>query len=213
MAIWTLTVMTFCVFGNLYVLISSLRNKSIKLDRVTVTIIRNIALVDLGFFLNMVLTLVSIIQNSWQLGHLMCIISNYWSLYFGIAEICLIYSLNLSKLNVLLYPLHAKSRKKITGVFISAALWVIPLFNVIPNIFLGRIVEFRLSFFRCEGYFEGRFFKLIPLINVVLFMLVPMLLVAVGIVSLLLYLRRVSGLQSSGVTMPREPRLRRGAPS
>ena len=41
-------------------------------------------------------------------------------------------------------------------------------------------------------------------------MLVPMLLVAVGIVSLLLYLRRVSGLQSSGVTMPREPRLRRG---
>ena len=199
LAIWTLTVMTFCVFGNLFVLISSLKNKSIKLDRVSVTIIRNIALVDIGFSVNMAVTLVSIIQNSWQLGHLLCIISNYWSLYFGIAEICLICSLNLSKLNVLLYPLQAKSRRKITGVFISAAMWVVPLLNVIPNIFLGRIVEFRLSFFRCEGYFEGRFFKLIPLINVVLFMLVPMLLVAVGIVWLLLYLRKVSGLQRQGI--------------
>ena len=199
LAIWTLTVMIFCVFGNLFVLISSLTNKSIKLDRVSVTIIRNIALVDIGFSVNMALTLVSIIQNSWQFGHLLCIISNYWSLYFGIAEICLICSLNLSKLNILLYPLRAKSRRKITGVVISAAMWVIPLFNVIPNILLGRVVEFRLSFFRCEGYFVGRLFKLIPLINVVVFMLVPMLLVAVGIVWLLLYLRKVSGLQRQGI--------------
>ena len=78
-------------------------------------------------------------------------------------------------------------------------MWVIPLFNIIPNILLGRVVEFRLSFFRCEGYFEGRLLKLIPLINVVVFMLVPMLLVAVGIVWLLLYLRKVSGLQRQGI--------------
>ncbi|KAL5267389.1 hypothetical protein ACHWQZ_G004434 [Mnemiopsis leidyi] len=199
LAIWSLTVMTFCVFGNLFVLLSSLRKKSIKLDRVSVTIIRNIALVDIGFSVSIGLTLVSIIHNSWPFGHLICVISNYWSLYFGISEICLICSLNLSKLIILLNPLRAKSRKKIMGVFISSAMWIIPLFNVIPNIFLGRLVEFRLSFFRCEGYFEGQFFELMPLLSVVLFMLVPMMLVAVGIVWLLLYVRKVCGLHRQGI--------------
>ena len=198
-AVWLLLVISLAFMGNTFVLVSSLRSKSIKLDRISVTIIQNIAITDICFSAHMGVSLVSVFADSWPFGELICMISNYWSIYFGIMELTLICALNISKLTILISPLQARCRRKSTAVLICGAIWVIPLANILPSIALGRLVEFRRSFFRCEGYFTGRFYKLLPMVNMLVFMVFPMLIVAVGMGVLIYIVRRIEGIRRQGM--------------
>ena len=77
--------------------------------------------------------------------------------------------------------------------------WCLPLLQIIPSILLGRTVAFRLTYFRCEGFFLNRFAKIIPPLTALCAVVLPMLIVTVCIVRLLFYLAKVRGLQKQAV--------------
>ena len=135
LATWCLLAMTTSLIGNSIVLLSSLKYKAIRLDKITLVLIENIAIADMGYACYIASTLTSIIANRyyappqsyyhrtvakllsrdlyfprWMFGDVMCSVFNYMHLYFGMAEMFLICALNISKLSSLLFPLQARAR-------------------------------------------------------------------------------------------------------
>ena len=198
---WCLATLVASMGGNTLVLVSSLKYNALRLDKITLVLIENIAVADLGYACYIISTFTSVIANRWVFGELFCKVFNYMHLYFGMAEIFLICALNLSKLTSLLFPLRARIRSKRTGVYIVSVVWCLPLIHIIPSIIFGRTVVFRLTYFRCEGFFAniGLFSKIIPMMTVVCAVLLPMVIVLVSIVWLLFHLAKVRGIQKQSV--------------
>ena len=200
MGAWCVLTFTMAITGNATVLTASLKYNAIKLDKISTTIIKNIALADFGYSIYIMCTLVTIICDEWVFGDILCQVTNYMHMFFGISEIYLICALNISKLHCLLFPLQAMSRSVERGRLIAMAMWsVMPLFYLTPALFLGRVLAFRHSYYRCEGYFEGPA-NIFPFFAAVLFVVMPMLAVLVAIVWLLYYVRTaIKGLQKQSI--------------
>ena len=202
-AMWCLACITFAVLGNSMVLVSSIKYNAIKLDNISIALIQNIAFADIGYAVYVTTVLVSVIENKWILGDILCSITNYMHLFFGISEIYLICVFNVSKLHCLLFPLQARHRSRTTGHLLALGVWcVMPIFYLIPaQLLTGRKESFRLTFFRCEGYFTipGKFTKIFPFLSVVFFILLPMLVVLIAIIWLLQYVRKVQSLQRQSI--------------
>ena len=200
--LWCVASITFATLGNSMVLVSSIKYNAIKLDNISIALIQNIAFADIGYSLYVITVLISVIENKWILGDILCTVTNYMHLFFGVSEIYLICAFNVSKLHCLLFPLQARHRSTRTGRVIALAMWcVMPLFHIIPTQLIYRTETFRLTYFRCEGYFTGTgmLAKIFPFLCVVFFILLPMLVVLIAIIWLLQYVRRVQGLQKQSV--------------
>lgn len=199
MGLWSAATSAMALTGNMTVLVASLKYNAIKLDKISTILIKNIALADMGFSFYIMSTFVTIVTDEWVFGDLMCYITNYWHMFFGISEIYLICAFNISKLHCLIFPLQARVRSPNTGRLVALAMWsVMPLFYLIPAILMGRVVTFRHSYYRCEGYFEDPEIKF-PFFASVFFILLPMIVVCIAIVWLLFYIRGVTGLQKQSV--------------
>lgn len=202
MGLWCLLTSFFAFTGNVMVLYASIKHNAIKLDKISSVLIKNIALADIGYSIYIVITFVSIVNDGWVFGNVLCDITNYMHLFFGIAEIYLICALNVSKLHVLLFPMQARVRSAKSGQLIAIAMWsIMPVFHMIPAIILGRVQTFRLSFYRCEGYFTGvsKIEKFFPMYAALCFVIMPMLVVVIAIIWLFYYVRKVQGLQKQTI--------------
>ena len=157
-------VITWCVvagvsslLGNLILLISSLVANTLKLDKVSVILIQNLAATGLGFTVFIILpTIGSAATQTWIYGRELCVVTTYALYILGFMTTYLIASLNVSKLTVLLFPLRARLRSRRNGLILSVTLWAITIILVVVRgVEETRDITYNPLVFAC--YFDYRF--------------------------------------------------------
>ena len=139
LTVWCLLAGTLSLLGNLTLLLSSLVDNALKLDRVSVILIQNLAATGVGYTLLIILpTAGSALAQRWVYGGGLCVVTTYVLYVLGFMNTYLIGCLNLSKLTVMLFPLRARLRSRKLGYIIAATLWVIT-----TALFLVRIIWFK----------------------------------------------------------------------
>ena len=197
---------TFCALvsipGNTSVLVASGWYHAIRLDNVSVILIRNLAAADLVYAITVILpTTWSVLQQKWVLGPFLCNVQFFLGYLTCLAGVILVCTLNISKLTTLLFPLHARTRAKRTGRFISLLIWGIILVALLPVVLwvVTGLVEFSSSSFKCDGTYDasnGQWW--LPVYSII-FGLLPIILVVVTTVWLLHFVKKVRGLQKQSV--------------
>ena len=130
---WSIFTLTLCVPGNLLVLISSIKYQAIKLDKITVILMNNVAVGDIGYALFWVLpTIYSIATDKVLLDNfthgVSCKLLVQARYIFAAVSIFSMVSLNISKLTCLLFPFRSRLRTKRAGYKLVVFLWVLELF-------------------------------------------------------------------------------------
>ena len=106
---WCLVTGIFSLLGNLTLLLSSLVSNVLKLDKVSVVLIQNLAVTGIGFTVFIILpTVGSTVEQEWIYGNGLCVVTTYVLYVLGFMTTYLIASLNISKLTVLSFPLRAR---------------------------------------------------------------------------------------------------------
>ena len=120
----------FGILGNGVVLYSSLRYNAIKLDKVSLVFVRNLALADILYAVfTVVPSFVAYASRDWVLGPVYCFVSAQLSLFPGLVNSLLVMIIALYRL-VLLYSPFTIPRC-IHARVLSAGLW---LFSLSPTI-------------------------------------------------------------------------------
>ena len=198
---WCLVTGIFSLLGNLTLLLSSLVSNAIKLDKVSVVLIQNLAIAGIGFTVFIILpTVGSTVEQEWIYGSGMCVVTTYVLYVLGFMTTYLIASLNISKLTVLSFPLRARLRTKKCGAVISVTLWVIVIILIIVReVISKRSIIFSPLVFAC--ILDFRFKAPSPFEQVTLYsnLLVPLGLIVATAIWLMLLIRRVRTLTRHGV--------------
>ena len=148
---WCTLVLLGCLTGNTIILLATVRSKAIKLDRTSLVFIKNIAVSDiLTGFVAVHPTLASLIHGTWPYGTVACHIFHYLQVPVFLSAVLLICGLHLSKLHVLLFPLHALGRTSRPGHVISAAIWLLCLVTPVTQIIVDyKRVVYDDRIYRC----------------------------------------------------------------
>ena len=110
LALWC--ILTFCsaFFGSLVTLWASVTHHAIKLNTISVHIIKNIAIADLGFAIFVIAPItLAIITKKWVFGTTHCIITALLLQFFAFVDSNMICALSVSKLLLIVMPLKANS--------------------------------------------------------------------------------------------------------
>ena len=124
---WSVVAALLSIIGNTVLLFASIRRHAIKLDRITIVLLENLAVGDLGFvFFTILPRAVHILQNNdgTLFGHeLLHKITVLPRLVCTAINISLIPILNFCKLLCLLYPLRVRNYRYKDGYKLVAVLW------------------------------------------------------------------------------------------
>lgn len=202
---WTVLGTLVAVTGNTVVLVSSLKYNAIRLDRISIVLIRNLAIADLGHGLYIMTTVPLIVTQSNVYGDLPCYILSTFSNFSMGASFVFVSALNASKLSTLIFPLQSNMRRYRRGRRISYTIWfLMTVFIVVislPALLPGNLnVIYSSASLRCFSrfYSTGPVSILVPLIAMV-FLLVPLLVVMVTTFWLLGYVARVRGINRQAI--------------
>lgn len=125
MIVWSISIFITSLIGNTVVLLATLRYNAIKLDEISVVLIRNIAVADLGVAIYVVSTLPGIITRKYPYSDFFCAFSKTWLYSCLMTEVVLVAALSISKLLWILKPLQALSRSKKNGRIIASLIWLV----------------------------------------------------------------------------------------
>jgi len=201
---WCALTLLICLPGNTLILVASVKYKALKLDKVSIVLIENIAVADLGVSLFVVLPrMVSVIAAGWDYA---CDVTGLSLLLFPVVSILSVTALNISKLTCLLSPLMARMRTHTQGRIIAASLWacavlVIALLEVVSFLKVGVPVGTSYSYntHMCVVWVYKDVAGLYTAI-IALFTLLPMLVIVVTTIWLMVYVQKVRGsLSKEGV--------------
>ena len=198
---WCLISGLISLFGNLILLVSSFVSNALKLDKVSVVLIQNLAVTGLGFTVFIILpTAGSTFSQRWIYGEGLCVVTTYVLYLLGFLSCYLIACLNVSKLTVLLFPLRARLRSRKWGLIISAILWALTIMMILIRVVLvKREVTFSPLVFTCN--FDYRFVPPTVFERVTTYtnLLVPLVIILVTALWLMLYIGRVRTLTRQSV--------------
>ena len=190
--------------GNAIVLVSSIKYNAIHLDRVSIILIRNLAIADLGFGLSLFSSAMNEAMRWNVFGHRICGIIRIVALFFLYASSCFLASLNLNKLNVLLFPLRSNIRRFKKGYIISCAVWASSTASIVV-IVLDMLFSHDDSFipaygfneetFLCYFYLVHKYQRLISIFITICFTFIPMVCVVITTIWMLFFVKKVSGIQ------------------
>ncbi|KAL5266909.1 hypothetical protein ACHWQZ_G004076 [Mnemiopsis leidyi] len=198
---WCLLSGTLSLLGNLTLLFSSLVANALKLDRVSVILIQNLAATGVGYTIFIILpTAGSALTERWVYGTGLCVATSYLLYVLGFMNTYLVGCLNLSKLTVMLFPLRARLRSRRCGYLISAALWFkTTCLFIVRVIWFDRDVTFNPLVFTCSFDYRkqppGVFERVMFYVNVV----TPFGVILVTAGWLMMLIRRVRTLTRQGV--------------
>jgi hypothetical protein len=131
MATWSIFTALACIGGNVVVLIGSLKYKAVKLDKITVVLIENLATADTCYAAFYIAPrFVNLIADGNVLGDTIGSSTLRLGYTAAAASILLITSLNISKLTCLLDPLGALSRSAQKGRLIAITIWCLAAASV-----------------------------------------------------------------------------------
>ena len=156
--LWSIITLTICVPGNILVLVSSIKYHAIKLDKITVILIHNLAIADLGYAVfGLLPTVLSHATDADVFtGNRACAILHWIRLVVGPVSVFFVLALNISKLTCFLFPFRVRLRTKATGHKIAAFLWasfifLISSFEVASLVRRGRLLkaEYSLDILLC----------------------------------------------------------------
>ena len=202
--LWYLSITILGLLGNCIILTASVGFKAITLDKVSVMLIRHIAVADVLHILLVVIpAAVSIIRDGWVLGDTFCQIQTYLTPIFFSTSIFLLCGLNINKLVCLLNPLRSRSRSSRTGCKIGAAFWlqvVIAMAIVHLSAFACNKewdYHYSAAVFHCTGtYVDSQsFYEILTAVS----LLVPCFVVLVTTVCLFCFVHKVYGVQKQSV--------------
>ena len=184
------------LIGNSLILLATVRYKAIKLDKVSVELIKNIAVSDLMMGLFAVHpSLVALVYNAWPYGTLACRVTYYIagpiSYVAAVLQVC---ALHLNKIYTLVFPLRAVGRSSKLGFKICAAVWLLTAFNPITLIIVNSSdVQFQYRSYRCMYGYTAPFWQWLLPVYVIIYNLLPNIIVAVTTVSLMVIVKRARG--------------------
>ena len=119
---------------------------------------------------------------------------------------CFLASLNVNKLNVLLFPLRSNIRRFKRGYIISCAVWASSTSSIVVIVLNMLFSHDDLSIefipygfseitLTCHFYFVNKYQRLISIFITICFTLIPMVCVVITTILMLFLVKRVSGIQ------------------
>ena len=201
---WNIISAILATTGNITVLLAALKYNSVKLDKISVVLITNTAIADLGFVLTSILpSILNVIAERPVLPHSISYIFNLADEVCLCGDIYLLCAMNISKLTSLLYPLRSRSRTKKTGWMIAVSVWI---FNVIISLLLPHWLcdpppIFNYITYHTNSYYSYKCGSWYLLYFAIFILLGPFFLILITSVWLLVYAarKRSTGLQKQGV--------------
>ena len=147
------------ILGNSFVLFATIVRRAIKLDKMCVWIIQNLAVVDISNVLFIILpTAASLFaEEEWILGQFTCQLTFAFKYSFVTGNIFLINFLSLNKLLRCLFPLRnlvTTRRQRLTVTIVTAVLMATGPIRKIYVIFIAKsaLVRYSAKHTSCIGY-------------------------------------------------------------
>ena len=141
LAVTILLIIIVGLTGNLVVLIGSLKYKALKMDRVSVILLENIAIADIIMITMFCTTmLITLIAEKWILGEALCVIV-YVRLVAMDTEICLITWASCYRLKIIMTPLGDRLGSNKVKICVLGV-WVFWLSFVIATIAFDPVTKF-----------------------------------------------------------------------
>ena len=202
MIVWSILVTLLSLSGNSTVLISSIKYNAIKLDKISVVLIRNIAVADLGSTLFVVIpTIGSVAADRWIYGTTLCFLLSYMVWVFSIANNLLIATLNCSKLLCLLFPFRARVRTQSAGRKISLVIWSITIIYLLLNVILRRPCAYETFIDRCNIQSTTPFWARFDFASSLIFATIPLLVILISTIWLLFFVKSRGRLCSGNLAL------------
>ena len=203
---WNSFIAFTSIVGNTTVLISSLMYNAIHLDRVSIILIRNLAVADLGYGLCLAISLVNMITGRNVFGDSLCWTFAILSFLFVGAGSNFLAGLNINKVRVLLFPLQSNVRTLKRGYIAAGVVWAsvsaIIAFYVIYARCSGITysVQFQKQYnFKCWVENPVGFLRFLSILMQICFMAIPVVCVAVTTVWMGCFVKKVSGIQKQTI--------------
>ena len=144
--VWSTGTGLISVVGNLTVLLAAVVFRALKLDKVSLVLISNLAVADLITGLTAVIPSIGTsMAGRWVFGEVLCVATQYLESVSTAASIGLLCSINVAKLTSLLCPLRALTRTRKCGYFVASTIWMLSLLTVIPYIIARVEVSYTAS--------------------------------------------------------------------
>ena len=157
--LWCHLSLIFGVLGNSLVIYATVKHKAIKLDKLSVWIIQNLAVSDL---INSIIVLVPVIvslyaNDQWILGDAFCTTSMFYNNCSVVASAILINALSLNKMLRCLFPLRfmntSKTQQRLVTIVTAVSVMIIPAFQFYKfTIKHEFIVKFSPSRCQCVSF-------------------------------------------------------------
>ena len=132
--VWSVLVVVISLVGNVTVLVASLKYHAIKLDKVSVVLIENIAAVDIVYVVLITIPTIWSISSDQSVvkeffdkttfGKMLCFTVAHLQFWLVTAATTMICALNVCRLMCLLYPLEAFVLPTRVGYLIAVFAWV-----------------------------------------------------------------------------------------
>ena len=178
--------------GNSIVLLATIKYKAIKLDKVSVILIQNIAVSDILMGLNTIFPiLTSLITDKWIFGDILCYVQHYMKVPIFLSAELLICAMHINKLTCLTFPLKSIYKKHTTGYVLAVSMWVLAC--VIPSVqfYVDKAsITFDYRLYRCHYVFRAPVWKWARPLLLSTIMIVPNILVLLSTVTLMIFVWR-----------------------
>lgn len=201
---WCSFVLLGCFTGNSIILLAAVRCNTIRLDRISLVLIKNIALSDIamGIF-GVHPTLASLVQGTWPYGPLLCNFFHFMQIPVYKSGVLLICGFHLSKLHLIVYPLRSVTRTRRSGHVIIAVVWVLSTVVSVTQLAIdkhGVVYDYRT--YRCIFLSSADLWKKMSPVFGAVFVGFPTVLVGVTTATMISVVRRVDGrLNKQGITV------------
>ena len=204
--IWSLFTAVLSIFGNITVFVGSVKYNALPVDRVSISLIRNLAVADVTSGICIVINVAYITTGSNVYGEVLCyIFTRFFYFLQGVGTV-FISTLNVNKLHCLLFPLRARSRTFRQGHVVCSIIWIsTSLLSVVPVVFEmvdKTTIEFLPGGNQCTKMSSdnSRVVYIFSTIAAVLLVLVPILTILITTIWLACLVKRVTGaIQRQGV--------------
>lgn len=201
--LWSLFSALLALTGNSVVLVASRRFQAFKVDKVSVKLIENLAVADLGYTLVGILpTIGALVANKWVYGRQFCIVNKVLTNIFFNMTTLLVSLLSVSKLTCLLFPLHARARRSRDAVVMVTTVWcLVTTYSLVSTLVSDPDVYYDTISYQCWVNYGDR----VPFGAIlVVWMLVMNIVIIISTTWLLVKVRKMSsftGLRKGSVAI------------
>ncbi|XP_063693666.1 octopamine receptor beta-1R-like [Bolinopsis microptera] len=190
---WLVFVLISSLIGDAVILIASLKYKAIKLNRIIVLFIEQIAACDMFLsLLYLVFTLVPLISNRWVYGGTLCTLRVYLAYSVTTASLLLICAMVTCKLLLVRGTVRTRNLTVSQVHIVCAVIWGLALYLPITFLILGKDdVWFDYRIYTCNYKFSSDTWRRwLTMVTSITLGFIPNFVIVSATVMLVLHLRR-----------------------